>query len=125
MPIRYEQYDSKRRVVLTVQGNLEFDDLAQAADRQAAANAWNYGVLLDARAWGNESFTATMVRAFVDHTAGLISRYGVPGPFVLVPRDLAGYGMGRMFQILSEATAARPVAVMHSIDDAVAWLEDW
>jgi hypothetical protein len=124
MSILYEKDEATRRVTLTVQGGLTADDLIAAANRQAADQAWSYRLLLDARERAGEAVTAIMVRAFVDHNAQMSSQHGPPGPFAIVVRDDAGFGMGRMFETLSGTRSARRIKIFRAIDDASAWLEE-
>ena len=49
MPVRYERDDTRRRVVVTVEGALQTSEMLAAIGRQRAENTWNYGTLFDLR----------------------------------------------------------------------------
>jgi hypothetical protein len=49
MPIRYELDDVLRRVVVTVDGLFETDDILTIMARQRAEHTWSYGILYDLR----------------------------------------------------------------------------
>jgi hypothetical protein len=49
MPIRYHRDDSRRRVVVTVEGAVEPADALAVIERQRLEDAWSYGLLYDLR----------------------------------------------------------------------------
>jgi hypothetical protein len=123
MAISYGKDETARRVTFTVVGELTLKDLTEAADRQAAENAWSYALLLDASGRSGAAVSAPVVRTFAEHTAKLSSRYGPPGPFAVVVRDDVGFRMGRMFEVLSESQTERLIKICRSLEEAHAWLK--
>jgi hypothetical protein len=123
MAISYGKDEAARRVTFTVVGELTLKDLTEAADRQAAENAWSYALLLDASGRTGPAVSAPVVRTFAEHTAKLSFRYGLPGPFAVVVRDDVGYRMGRMFEVLSGSQTERLIKICRSLEEAQAWLK--
>jgi hypothetical protein len=123
VPVLYERDDAARRVILTVAGVMRVEDLADAADRQAGESAWSYGVLLDTTDRLDEPMNAASIRVYIQHLSRISRTFGEPGPMAIVPHDLTGYGMARMFQSLSGLRSERPIAVFNSIAAAGNWLD--
>jgi hypothetical protein len=49
MPIRYERNDSRRRMIVTMKGAFQTDDVLAIMARQRVENTWTYGILFDLR----------------------------------------------------------------------------
>ena len=123
MAISYGKDETARRVTFTVVGDLTLKDLTEAADRQAAEDAWSYALLLDASGRTGATVSAPAVRMFAEYTTKLSARHGPPGPFAVVVHDDVGYRMGRMFEVLSGSQTERLIKICRSLEEAQAWLK--
>ena len=121
MPLSYIRDDARRRVIVTAVGDVTLNEAISMLDRRVIDGVWTYALLYHGR-----QRTSTMesqeVRILVELTRTLSSRHGTPGPMALVRQDASGYGMSRMFGILSEE-ANLQVSVFRTIEEAEAWLD--
>ena len=121
MPLIYVRDDARRRVTVTAIGDITLNDAISIIDRRVIDGVWSYALLYDGR-----QRTSVMepqeVRILVELTRTLSARHGLPGPMALVRQDASGFGMSRMFGILSQE-ASFEVSVFRTIEEAEAWLD--
>jgi len=120
MPSSYERDDARRRIVVTVEGDVSAAEALGIVNRQLADGAWTYGVLYDARNDTSQPSTAD-VRSIVEHVGRCIAQHGPRGPVAIVTRNPSNYGMARMYSTLGEPVKLT-VEVFREIVEAEAWL---
>jgi len=121
MPLIYVRDDARRRVTVTAIGDITMNDAISILDRRVIDGVWSYALLYDGRQ-RTSVMEAQEVRILVELTRTLSARHGLPGPMALVRQDATGFGMSRMFGILSEE-ARFEVSVFRTIEEAEAWLD--
>jgi hypothetical protein len=120
MPITYERYDQRRRIVVTTVGSVGRDELLAVVDRQAGEGTWQYGVLYDSRRVTSVA-TQADVRAGLKHVEAWSRVHGQRGPVAFVTTMPAAYGMVRMYSTLA-GQVHQAVEVFRDIGDAERWL---
>ena len=103
-------------MVATSVGAVTLSDALAIIDRQAAEDAWTWGVLYDARASDNVP-TSADVLTIVKHVGKLTTKHGPRGPVALVVGDSALHKMGRRYASLGELTSL-DVCVFTTLDEA-------
>jgi hypothetical protein len=121
MPSSYQRDDARRRIVVTVEGNVSAAEALAVVSRQLADGAWSYGILYDARNDTSQPSTAD-VRSIVEYVGRCIVQHGPRGPVAIVTRSPSTYGMSRMYSTLGEPVNLT-VEVFREIEAAEAWLE--
>lgn len=95
-------------------------DAFAVLDQQAEAGAWAYATIADL-SHVQTTPTAHELRVCLDHIAKLSRRHGQRGPVaVVVPDNLALYGMYRMYSMVSDDTFV--TQAFKSLDEAEDWL---
>src|SRR6202049_1723270 len=116
MPIRYERDDTRRRVVVTVQGPFAVADFLAVMERQRADGAWAYGMLSDLRGITGEPAIDDL-RQFLSEAA----RTTEPrGPVALLATDPVIYGRACTYAALTRSTLT--IAVFRDWAEAEQWL---
>jgi len=118
MPITYERDDLRRRIIVTLEGPLDVDEIVATIDRQASEGTWHYSRLYDARL--HEAPTSAQIRALLGHVLERTRMHGPRGPVAVVTDHLAVYGMVRMYMSLGENDGT--VEVFRDIAEAERWL---
>ena len=121
MPLTYRRDDTRRLVTVIAVGDITLTEAIEMLDRRVMDGTWSYSLLYDGRQRSG-TMDAQEVRILVELTRSLSNRHGPSGPMALVREDAGGFGMSRMFGILSEDLRAR-VAVFRSIEEAEQWLD--
>jgi hypothetical protein len=122
MPLTYRRDDTRRIVTVTAVGEITLTEAIEMLDRRVIDGTWSYGLLYDGRQ-RTGTMDAQEVRILVELTRSLSNRHGPSGAMALVREDSGGYGMGRMFGILSEDANPR-VAAFRTIEEAQEWLDN-
>ena len=86
MSTRYETDDSRRRVVITIQGAFQTDDVLAIMSRQRAAGTWTYGTLYDLRGLTGHPTVADL-RRMMSQAASRDPGEAPRGPVALVATD--------------------------------------
>jgi hypothetical protein len=120
MPTSYQRDDARRRIDVTVEGDVSAREALDIVSRQLADGAWSYSILYDARNDTSQPSTAD-VRAMVEYVGRCIAQYGPRGPVAIVTRAPSNYGMARMYSTLGEPVKLT-VEVFREIEEAEAWL---
>jgi len=119
VPLDYHQDDVQRLVTVTPHGVVTIDESLDVLRQQIANEAWSYGTLYDARG-REDSLTPTDVRRLSDFVNTQSTSHGPIGPLaILAPADVT-FGMGRLFQIISDEV--RQIAVFRDVEVARGWL---
>ena len=116
MPIRYERDDTRRRVVVTIQGPFALADFLEVIERQHRDDAWTYGILYDLRGMMGEPAIAD-IRQSLSQSAQ-VNR--PRGPVAILATDPAIYGRACTFATLGRATMT--VEVFRDSIEAERWL---
>src|SRR5712692_7677704 len=91
MPIRYERDDVRGRVVVTIQGEFQTDDMLAIMWRQRVEDTWSYGILYDLRGMTGEPTIADL-RQLMSEAATRRHGEGPRGPVALMATDPELYG---------------------------------
>jgi hypothetical protein len=121
MPLTYRRDDVHRRLYVTAVGEITLTEAIEMIDRRVIDGTWSYALLYDGRQRSGV-MDEQEVRILVELTRSLSRQHGASGPMAIVRDDSGGYGMGRMFGILSEELSAR-IAVFRTMAEAETWLE--
>jgi hypothetical protein len=119
MPIRYELDDVRRRVVVTVQGPFQVDDILAVMARQRAEQTWTYGILYDLRAMTGEP-TIAELRDLISEAARRHLGQAPRGPVALLATDPTLYGRLCTYAALGSATLT--IGVFREREEADQWL---
>jgi hypothetical protein len=84
MPIRYELDDLRRRVVVTIDGAFQTEDVLAIMARQRAEHTWTYAILYDLRGMTGDP-TVDELRQLTSEAAELREGEGPRGPVALGP----------------------------------------
>src|ERR1700687_4985156 len=120
MPIRYERNDSRRRMVVTMKGAFQTDDVLAIMARQRVEDTWSYGILYDLRGMTGEPTVADL-RQLMSEAATRRHGEGPRGPVALVATDQALYGRLCTYAALGRSTTLT-VEVFRDVDKAEEWL---
>ena len=116
MPIRYERDDTRRRVMVTVQGTLEPDALA-VIERQRLDDAWSYGLLYDLRLMTGH-LTIAELRPILSQASQRRSEQR--GPVAILATDPIVYNMACSYAALGRSTLT--IEVFRDVSEAEQWL---
>jgi hypothetical protein len=122
MPLTYRRDDARRMVTVTAVGEITLTEAIEMLDRRVIDGTWSYSLLYDGRQ-RTGTMDAQEVRILVELTRSLSNRHGPSGPMALVRDDSSGFGMGRMFGILTEEINPR-VGVFRTTEEAERWLDE-
>ena len=120
MPIHYERDEVRRRVVVTVEGLFETDDMFAIMARQRAEHTWTYGILYDLRGMTGEP-TVTDLRQILSEAAELRQGEGPRGPVALLATAIALYGRLCTYAALGRSTTLS-IEVFRDRSEAEQWL---
>jgi hypothetical protein len=122
MPITYERDDDRRRISVTLVGEISVEDLLAIVDRQANEGTWRYGVFYDARRVTKRvDGTAAEARRVLEHVLTVCATHGARGPVAIVTDRPADYGIARAYSNIGIA-AKVVVEVFRDPGDAERWL---
>jgi hypothetical protein len=120
MPIRYELDDLRRRVVVTIDGAFQTEDVLAIMARQRAEHTWTYAILYDLRGMTGEP-TIAELRQLMSEAAGLRQGEGPRGPVALLATDEVLYNRLCTYAALGRATTLT-IDVFRDKDNAERWL---
>ncbi len=120
MPIRYELDDLRRRVVVTIDGLFEADDILAIAARQRAEHTWNYGILYDLRDMTGKP-TVAELRQLMNKAATRQPGERLRGPVALLATDTTLYGRLCTCAVLGRSTTLS-IEVFRDKSEAEQWL---
>lgn len=119
MPITYERDDERRLITITRHGAATIDELLESVHRHASDGTWAYPALIDAR--DSPPPAADDMKRMRQVVDGYLRDLGPRGRVALVvaSHDDAGYGVGRMYELLSDDPGFR---VFRDLQAATDWL---
>jgi len=118
MPIRYELDDLRRRVVVTVEGLFQTDDIFAIMARQRAEHTWTYGILYDLRGMTGEATVADLRQLMGEPDR---QDEGLRGPVALLVTDQALYRRLCLYAALGRS-ATLTIGVFRDAGEAERWL---
>jgi hypothetical protein len=119
MPIRYELDDVHRRVVVTMQGSFQVDDIVAIMARQRAEQTWTYGILYDLRGMTGEP-TIAELRELISEAAKRHLGQAPRGPVALLATDPTLYDRLCTYAALGRSTLR--IGVFRERAEADHWL---
>jgi ribosomal protein S28E/S33 len=122
MPIRYELDDVHRRVVVTVHGPFQVDDILAIMARQRAEQTWTYGILYDLQGMTGEP-TIAELRELMSEAARRHLGQAPRGPVALLATDPTLFDRLCTYAEFGR-TAALTIAVFRDRAEAEQWLTD-
>jgi hypothetical protein len=117
MPIRYERDDSRRCVVVTVQGAVEPNDALAIIERQRLEDAWSYGLLYDLPLMTGR-LTLPELRPILSRATQNRSS-ALRGPIAILATDPIVYNMACSYAALGRSTLT--VEVFRDWAEAEQW----
>ena len=120
MPIRYELDDLLRRIVVTVDGPFQAEDIFAIMARQRAEHTWTYAILYDLRGMIGEP-TVEELRQLMSGAAKPREEEAPRGPVALLATDQALYGRLCIYAALGRSTTLT-IAVFCDMGKAERWL---
>ena len=120
MPIHYELDDVHRRVLVTVQGSFQVDDILAIMARQRAEQTWTYGILYDLRDMTGEP-TIAELRELMSEASRRHLGQAPRGPVALLATDPTLYDRLCTYSALGRSTALT-IAVFRDRAEAEQWL---
>ena len=121
MPFQFDRDDGNRRFKITITDPIDLAELMAVPDRQLAEGAWQYGMLVDARAM-SISAPSTDVRMIVSRVRELVAVHGPRGPIAFVARQAAAIGSAHLYTLLGGKTDL--LEVFWDMADAKQWLDE-
>jgi hypothetical protein len=122
MAVHYVRDDVRRRIRVTLEGNISIPELLMIVDRQASENAWSYGSLVDARGTF-AAFKPEEIRTLVDHVAAMTAVHGRRGPIAVVARLAATVASAQMYLALDKSGTPSNT-VFWDVSEAERWLDE-
>ena len=119
MPIRFERDDVRHRVVVTVEGQFQTDDILASLGRNRAEDTWTYGVLYDLRLVTGHPTVADL-RQIMNAADTRPRGEGTRGPLALLATDPGLYGRMCTYAMLRESTLT--IEVFRDLGEAEQWL---
>lgn len=120
--ITYQRDDRRRRINVTLVGEVSVEDLLAIVDRQAAEGTWQYGVWYDARRVTKRvDGTPAEARRVLEHVLSVCATHGARGPVAIVTDRPADYAIARTYSN-SGIAANVVVEVFRDPSDAERWL---
>src|ERR1700730_10040618 len=120
MPIRYERNDSRRRMVVTMKGAFQTDDLLALMARQRVENTWTYGILYDLRGVTGQPTIADLGQ-IMSQAAARRRGEGPHGPVAFLATEPTLYGRLCTYAALGRSTRLT-VEVFRDWNEAQQWL---
>jgi hypothetical protein len=120
MSIRYERDDASRRLLVTMQGVFEMDEVLEAIARQRVEDTWTYGILYDLRGLIGHP-TIAELRQIMSQAAPRGEREGPRGPVVLLATEPTLYVRLCTYAALGRSATKR-IEVFRDWDEAERWL---
>ena len=120
MPIRYERNDSRRRMVVTMRGAFQTDDVLAIMARQRVENTWTYGILYDLRGVTGEPTFADLGQ-IMSQAAARRQGEGPHGPVALLATQPTLYGRLCRYAALGRSTRLT-IEVFRTLGEAQQWL---
>ena len=118
MPMRYERDDTRRRVVVTMDGPFN-TAVFQAVSELHSPDTWRYGMLFDLRGMTGEP-TIDELRQIMSQSAARQPGTGARGPVAILATDPALYGRMCTYAALRRATLT--IEIFRYLDMAEEWL---
>src|SRR5216683_367523 len=118
MSIRYELDDVHRRVIVTVQGPFQAEDMLMIVARQRAEHTWTYGILYDLRGMTGEATVADLRQLMGEPDR---QDEGLRGPVALLVTDQALYRRLCLYAALGRS-ATLTIGVFRDPSEAERWL---
>src|SRR5579863_8277472 len=118
MPIRYERDDTRRRVVVTMDGPFN-TAVFQSVSELHSPDTWRYGMLFDLRGMTGEP-SIDELRQIMSQSAARQPGTGARGPVAILVTDPALYGRMCTYAALRRATLT--IEVFRYLDKAEEWL---
>jgi hypothetical protein len=122
MPVRYARDDARRRVVVTVEGELQTGDILTVVERQRAEDTPGYGMLFDLRRMTGQPTPADL-RKMIDEAASARPAEQLHAPVAIVVTDPILYRVACTYAALGHAKLA--IQVYRDLDEANLWLTSW
>jgi ribosomal protein S28E/S33 len=119
MPIRYERDDFHRRVVATIEGPFQVDDMLEIMARQRAEQTWTYGILYDLRGITGHPTSADL--RLLSESSGRYLGQAPRGPVALLAADPTLYGRLSTYAAHVQS-AAMTIGVFLERAEAERWL---
>jgi hypothetical protein len=119
MPVRYERDDARRRVVVTIQGEFQPDDILAIIERLRSEDTWAYGVLYDLRHVVGYPTMEDLQRIVAQ--AASREGEGPRGAVALLANKPILYSRLCTYTALTRKTT-RAVEVFRDVDEADKWL---
>jgi hypothetical protein len=120
MSIRYERDDASRRLLVTIQGVFQMDEVLETIARQRVEDTWTYGILYDLRGLIGHP-TIAELRQIMSQAAPRGEREAPRGPVVLLATEPILYGRLCTYAALGRSTTKR-IEVFRDWDEAERWL---
>jgi hypothetical protein len=120
MPYLYVRDDERRRIRVTVNDSSTQADWIASVEQQLAEGAWEFGVLVDARAM-SAAPPLESIQSFLAHVQALTDVHGHRGPIAVAARNpgaIAG------MQIYKMSGKKQDLEIFWSIEDAQQWLDE-
>ncbi|HEV3062849.1 MAG TPA: hypothetical protein VGY48_31675, partial [Vicinamibacterales bacterium] len=119
MPVRYERDDARRRVVVTISGAFQLDDILVIMERLRSEDTWAYGVLYDLR--HVVGYPTMEDLQHIVAQAATREGEGPRGPVALLANKPILYSKLCTYTALTRSTT-RAVEVFRDLDEADKWL---
>jgi hypothetical protein len=121
MPVAYLPDETRQRVTITLTGVVPVDQVIAMLDLQVRDGTWAWSVLYDGSR-RVEAFSSAEIHRLAEAANDVARRHGRRGPVAIVrPTDL-GFGVARMFSMLSGHHAVA-VQVFRDLVSAEHWLD--
>jgi hypothetical protein len=122
MSTRYERDDSRRRVVITIQGAFQADDVLAIMSRQRREDTWGYATLWDLRGLTGLPTVADL-RRMMSQAVQRAQGEGPRGKVALLATEPILYGKLCAYAALGQSTALT-IEVFRDWDEAEQWLSE-
>ena len=120
MPVRYERDDARRRVVVTIQGAFQLDDILVIMERLRSEDTWAYGVLYDLRHVVGYPTMEDLQHKLAQ--AATREGEGPRGPVAFLATKPILYSRLCTYTALTRKTTGAAVEVFRDLDEADKWL---
>jgi hypothetical protein len=121
MSTRYETDDSRRRVVITIQGAFQADEVLAIMSRQRAEGMWTYGTLYDLRHLAGHPTLADL-RRIMSQAASRAQGEQPRGRVALLATEPILYSRLCTYAALGQSTTLK-IEVFRDLDEAERWLD--
>ena len=120
MPVRYERDDARRRVVVTIQGAFQLDDILAIMERLHSEDTWAYGLLYDLRHVDGYPTMEDLQHKLAQ--AATREGEGPRGPVAFLATKPILYSRLCTYTALTRKTTGAAVEVFRDLDEADKWL---